>query len=206
MVSVTPDRHSLARLSILVSLPRSSRRNSQRREVPLLLRPELREPPPELLRDEPPLPDRPPLLLLRVPLLFFTEAAVLRPPELFLVGFACGLACRVLVSLLRLPPLELRLLTVPDRDRVVLPERLVGAFQTRVLRFRGCTALPPEALRLRLFEFVGEVWVAPAPVRPLLPRVVPPPTRVVPRQSAPSNELPRLTGTRPARCPSPPAV
>jgi hypothetical protein len=150
-------------------------------------------------------------------LLFFTDPE-LRPDDLLpLLLFERGFTA------LPLEPELLRrwLLTVPLRDRLELPlelERLPVEFQTRVLRWRGCTVLLLLEPRLRLFctpvllllpllELVPVLRLLPTVVGELLePRPLDvPPTRDVPRQSS-LLRVPRVTGTRPARCPSPAAV
>jgi len=201
-----------------------------RREDPLRL-PELREPPPELPREElrlPPPRDDPPDLaaeLPREPLLFFTDPELrpvdlLDPVDLLELLFLRGAT----VPLLRLDPLRLRLSTLPLRERPVEPRlvwlRVPEEFQTRVLRLRGWTDLVAVVPRLRLLPTPELLVPEPAPELrllptvvgvPALPRLLPrllppsPPTRVVPLKS-PTRPASRFTGTSPACRPSPAAV
>jgi hypothetical protein len=90
-------------------------------------------------------------------------------------------------------------------------------FQTRVLRLRGWTDLPPFEVRLRVLTAPERSLLLPTPEFRLLPTVVgellplrllpleAPPTRVVPRQLS-EPWLPRSAGASPERTPSPAAV
>ena len=198
---------------------------SYRRDDPLRLL-DLLDPPPELLRDEPPLLLLPlrelPLELLDLDeeLLRLFTVPELRPVDLLLLLLVLVRGRTVLLLLVRVLELESlrrRLSTVPLRDRLdsrLDPDSLPVEFQTRVLRLRGCTVLVVPDLRLRLFctpllllELLPVLRLLPTVVEVLLvPRVPDEPlTREVPRQSSLLREL-RVTGTSPARCPSPAAV